>query len=452
MISPLDSRVLDANSESLGVEVDVLMANAGEALADVITDLYSGKRILFVCGTGNNGGDGYVAARLLEADVAFFKEPRTAPAMNAFRKLDNRPIQFDEKILYEYDVIIDCVLGTGVSGKVREPYAGYIRAVNASKKTILSCDVPSGFGTDIAVKPDVTVTFHDVKEGMDEKNCGSIIIADIGIPPEAYEFVGTGDMIRYPVPDKEAHKGQNGRLLIIGGGPYTGAPSLAGMAALRVGTDLVHIATPESSFQTIASASPSFIVHRLPGDHLSDGSVKELIELSKGMDAVLIGPGLGTDDSTRKAMKEFVNGCEVPMVVDADGITALAGSVPKKNIIFTPHRGEYKTLAGDKVPERTASEMSCIIVLKGPEDIITDGTRTRKNRTGTSAMTVGGTGDVLAGTIAGLLAKGMSPFDAGCLGTYICGKAGGKSFDEFSYGLLATDIIDNIARVLREEL
>ena len=190
MISPLDSRVLDANSESLGVEVDVLMANAGEALADVITDLYSGKKILFVCGTGNNGGDGYVAARLLEADVAFFKEPKTAPAMNAFRKLDNRPIEFEEDMLADYDVIIDCVLGTGVSGEVREPYAGYIKAVNASKKTVLSCDVPSGFGTDLMVKPNVTVTFHDVKEGMDEKNCGSIIVTDIGIPSEAYDYVG----------------------------------------------------------------------------------------------------------------------------------------------------------------------------------------------------------------------------------------------------------------------
>ena len=452
MISPLDSRVLDANSESLGVEVDVLMANAGEALADVITDLYSGKKILFVCGTGNNGGDGYVAARLLEADVAFFKEPKTAPAMNAFRKLDNRPIQFDEKMLKDYDVIIDCVLGTGVSGDVREPYAGYIKAVNSSKKIVLSCDVPSGFGTDLMVRPSVTVTFHDVKEGMDEKNCGSIIVTDIGIPSEAYEYIGRGDMIRYPIPDRDAHKGQNGRLLIVGGGPYTGAPSLAGMAALRVGADLVHIATPESSFQAIASASPSFIVHRLSGNYLSSESVDVLLDMSKDMDAVLIGPGLGTDESTRKAVMEFVGKCDRPMVVDADGITALSGFVPRKDIIFTPHRGEYKILAGDEAPEKAASDMGCVIVLKGPEDIITDGSRTRKNRTGTPAMTVGGTGDVLAGTIAGLLAKGMSQFDAGCLGAYICGKAGEMSFDEFSYGLLATDIIDNIARVLREEL
>ena len=452
MISPLDSRVLDANSESLGIEVDELMANAGEALADVISKWFNGKRILFVCGTGNNGGDGYVAARLLEADVAFFKEPKTAPAMNAFHKVENRPMQFNEKLLDDYDVIVDCVLGTGVSGEIREPYLSYINAVNRSKKTIVSCDVPSGFGTSTVVKPMMTVTFHDMKEGMDEDNCGTIIIADIGIPAEAYEYVGTGDVLRYPVPEDESHKGQNGRLLIIGGGPYTGAPSMAGMAALRTGVDLVHIATPESSFQAVASASPSYIVHRLRGDHLDVSSMEYLISMSKDMDAVLIGPGLGTDEKTRKAIVEFIETCDRPMVVDADGVTSFRGDIPKKNIIFTPHRGEFEKLARGAEPQDFAEKNQCVVVLKGHTDTITDGKRTRKNRAGTPAMTVGGTGDVLAGTIAGLLAKGMTPFDAGCLGTYLCGRAGERAFAEFSYGLLATDIIDNIARVLREEL
>ena len=452
MISPLDSRVLDANSESLGIEVDELMANAGEALADVIGKQFNGKRILFVCGTGNNGGDGYVAARLLEADVAFFKEPKTAPARNAFHKIENRPMQFEEKLLDDYDVIVDCVLGTGVSGEIREPYLSYIKAVNRSKKTVVSCDVPSGFGTSTVIKPEITVTFHDIKEGMGENNCGRIIVADIGIPEEAYEYVGNGDVLRYPIPDTDAHKGQNGRLLIIGGGPYTGAPSLAGMAALRVGVDLVHIATPETAFQTVASASPSYIVHKLKGDHLDIGSVGYLIEMSKNMDAVLIGPGLGNDEETRRAIVEFIEICDRPMVVDADGVTSFRGDIPKKKIIFTPHRGEYEKLARGSEPEDFAAKNGCIVVLKGHIDLITDGTRTRKNRAGTPAMTVGGTGDVLAGTIAGLLAKGMSPFDAGCLGTYLCGRAGEMAFDEFSYGLLATDVIDNIARVLREEL
>ena len=452
MISPLDSRVLDANSESLGIEVDELMANAGEALVDVITRMFNGKRVLFVCGTGNNGGDGYVAARLLDADVAYFKEPKTIPAMKSFTKIENRPMQFDVKLLDDYDVIIDCVLGTGISGEIREPYAGYIKAVNDSKKAVVACDVPSGFGTSNAIRPTVTVTFHDIKEGMNEENCGTIIIADIGIPAEAYDYVGTGDVLRYPVPELESHKGQNGRLLVIGGGPYTGAPSMAGMAALRVGVDLVHIATPESSFQAVASACPSYIVHRLRGDHLGIDSVEYLIDMSREMDAVLIGPGLGTDEETRKAIIEFIEICDRPMVVDADGVTSFRGDIPKKNIVFTPHRGEFEKLARGAEPQDFAEKNQCVVVLKGHTDIITDGKRTRKNRAGTPAMTVGGTGDVLAGTIAGLLAKGMSPFDAGCLGTYLCGRAGEKAFDEFSYGLLATDIIDDIARVLRDEL
>ena len=452
MISPLDSRVLDANSESLGIEVDELMANAGEALVDVITRMFNGKRVLFVCGTGNNGGDGYVAARLLDADVAYFKEPKTIPAMKSFTKIENRPMQFDVKLLDDYDVIIDCVLGTGISGEIREPYAGYIKAVNDSRKAVVACDVPSGFGTSNAIRPTVTVTFHDIKEGMNEENCGTIIIADIGIPAEAYDYVGTGDVLRYPVPELESHKGQNGRLLVIGGGPYTGAPSMAGMAALRVGVDLVHIATPESSFQAVASACPSYIVHRLRGDHLGIDSVEYLIDMSREMDAVLIGPGLGTDEETRKAIIEFIEICDRPMVVDADGVTSFRGDIPKKNIVFTPHRGEFEKLARGAEPQDFAEKNQCVVVLKGHTDIITDGKRTRKNRAGTPAMTVGGTGDVLAGTIAGLLAKGLSPFDAGCLGTYLCGRVGEKAFDEFSYGLLATDIIDDIARVLRDEL
>ena len=452
MISPLDSRVLDANSEALGVKVDELMVNAGEALADVITDMFGGKRILFVCGTGNNGGDGYVAARLLDADVAFFKEPKTAPAMHAFRMIENRPMNFDERILDDYDVIVDCVLGTGISGEVREPYLGYIEAVNRSGKKVLACDVPSGFGTGTSVKADVTVTFHDIKEGMDEKICGNIIVADIGIPQDAYDFVGRGDVLRYPVPGRDSHKGENGRLLIIGGGPYTGAPAMAGMAALRVGADLVHIATPESSFLPIASACPAYIVHRLPGDRLTSDSVDVLLDMCQTVDAVLIGPGLGSDDSTKKAVTEFVRRCDRPMVVDADGITALAGDVPKKNIIFTPHKGEYKRLAGDRDVRDAASKMGCTIVLKGSTDIITDGTKLRKNITGTPAMTTGGTGDVLAGTISGLLSKGMDPFDAGCLGAYICGRAGERCFDRYSYGLIATDLIDEIAKVLKDEL
>lgn len=454
MISPLDSKVMDANSEMLGVSVGELMSNAGEALANVVLDLFEGKKILFVCGTGNNGGDGFAAANFIgDADVAIFSEPRTEAALSEYKALEKRPIQFSADILNDYDVIVDCVLGTGVHGEIREPYAGYIDALNGSGKKIVSCDVPSGFGSNgPVVRPDITVTFHDMKEGMNEDICGNIIIADIGIPEEAYLFVNKGDVLRYPVPKKDSHKGQNGRLLIIGGGPYTGAPALAGLGALRAGTDLVRISTPHQSFVPIASASPSFVMDELPGDHLTSGSIDHLIAMSQTADAVLIGPGLGTDPETQEAVRLFAERCERPMVIDADGITAIAGHIPKKNIVFTPHHSEFKRLAGDSDIAEAASENQCIILLKGPVDEISDGKRTRKNATGTPAMTVGGTGDVLAGTVAGLLSKGMSPFDSACLGAYLCGKAGERSFNEFSYGLTATDVADNIARVLNDEL
>ena len=452
MMSPLDSRIMDINSEYLGVKTSILMENAGEQLANVISDMYSGKRVLFICGTGNNGGDGFVAARLLSADVAVINPPKSELAKEMFAKISAS--EYSEDIIKNYDVIVDCLLGTGIKGTVREKYAECIRAINNSGKTVVSCDIPSGFGTECSVKPEVTVTFHDIKEGMNEDSCGKIVIADIGIPEDAYAYVGPGDMLRYPIPEKESHKGQNGRLLIIGGGPYIGAPAMSGMAAFRIGADLVRIATPESSFSEISSFCPVFIMHKIPGDYLTEDSVDMLLRIAENADAVLIGPGLGTNPETMNAVRSFTSKCSKPMVIDADGITAIAEKPIRRDAptVYTPHHAEFRRLAGNMSQSEFSAKYNATVVLKGAEDIITDGVKTRRNDTGTPAMTSGGTGDVLAGTIAGLLSKGMNPFDAGCLGAYICGKAGEYAFDVHSYGLMATDVIENISKVLRDGL
>lgn len=456
MITPFESKILDLNSEELGIPVSKLMRNAGKTLAETVNDVYGDKKILVVCGTGNNGGDGYAAAKYLpknQTTVAYFSEPKTEAAKKYFKKLTLKKIKFGKAELKDFDVIVDCVLGTGLHGKLREPYAGYIDKVNKSGLPVVSCDVPSGFGTDKKIKPKITVTFHDIKEGMNEKNCGSIIIADIGIPKKAWENVGKGDLLRYPIPKESSHKGQNGRLLIVGGGPYTGAPALAGLAALRTGVDLVHVATPEPSFVPVASASPSFVMHKITGNVLSPDSVDSLLKLSDSADAVLIGPGLGTSEETVKAVSKFVNSCKKPMVVDADGITAISKSKikTKKKIVFTPHKKEFEKLTSG-TPENYAKKNNCVIVLKGKKDLITDGTVTRYNTSGNAAMTVGGTGDALSGTVAGLLAKGMNPFDSGCVGTYLCGKAGEKAFKKYSYGLTAEDLAKEISKILRKSL
>ena len=452
MIRPIDSAVMDANAEVMGIKVCDLMENAGSALSEVIGDMFPDAKVLFVCGPGNNGGDGYVAARIMGADVMSLAEPKTSLAKEQADKIDHR--KFDASVLSDYDVIVDCALGTGLHGKLKAPYDSYVDAINEFDGIVVSCDIPSGFGTDKAIIPDVTVTFHDIKEGMDTDNSGTIFVMDIGMPQKAYDIIGKGDMKRYPVPKDDSHKGQNGRLLVIGGGPYIGAPAMSSLAALRVGTDLVHIATPEQSFQGICSVSPAFIMHKLSGDVLTEEHLNQLSELVKDADAVLIGPGLGRDERTIAAVRKFVKKCKKPMVIDADAITAMAdsGIVKDTPMIYTPHHSEFKRLSSKKDPADAANDLGAVVVLKGKEDIITDGTRTRRNVTGTSGMTVGGTGDVLAGTIAGLLSKGMDAFDAGCLGAYVCGRAGELSFDEFSYGMLPTDMIDNIGRVLRFEL
>ncbi len=456
MITVLDSRVLDTNSEALGVSVETLMLNAGKALASAVRGSAEG-RVLIICGSGNNGGDGYAAYAHLKdiADVCRFREPKS----QLCRKMsENVPsIPYNGIDLTRYDLIVDCVLGTGPEGRLRDEYIQYIGTLNSSGKRIISCDVPTGFGTDTMVRPYMTVTFHDEKEGMGD-GCGIIRICDIGIPEEAYTIVGKGDFIRYPVPDPDSHKGQNGRLVIVAGGPYVGAPIMAAMASLRVGTDLVTVMTPKPSFIPIASYSPAYMVRRLSGDCLCMDDVEGIVKACSKADALLIGPGLGTAPETADAVADILSRTDVPAVIDADGITCLAGRIPKrKGMVFTPHSAEIDRLTGiDKVSDEQASGFAsangCVILRKGPTDRIFCDGKVRYNRAGSPGMTVGGTGDVLAGTVAGLISKGMSGFDAACLGAYICGKAGEKAFGKNSYGMTATDVIGNIGAVLKEGL
>ena len=459
MISATDSRVLDANSEALGVPVASLMDNAGSAVADFLESNYPSERILFVCGPGNNGGDGFAAALRMDPSrvkVALLKKAsqiHTDIARERYSLLECDISMYSEDCIDRCDIIVDCALGTGIAGTVRDPYRQFIIDANSSGKTIVSVDIPSGLGTDLAIRPAHTITFHDVKMGMDPSNCGEILVADIGIPAEASSIIGPGDMLRYPIPGKDSHKGQNGRLMIIAGGPYFGAPIMSSLAALRVGTDIVRVFTPESSATIISLSSPVLMVTPLQGDHLSMGSLLILLEESKRYDAVLIGPGLGTSSETIQAVRCFVERCETPMVIDADGITAIAGMELPEGTIITPHSGEYIRLNPDDMDQsELSSKIHAVILRKGKEDMISDGGRTRTNRTGTPAMTGAGTGDVLSGTVAGLLSKGMVPFDAACVGAFISGKAGEMAFEERSYGLIATDVIEKITSVLKAYL
>jgi len=471
MLPAKEFSVLDINSESLGVPTGFLMENAGRGVAEAIGErLGGGLRILVLCGPGNNGGDGFVAARLLKErnhvtimSVKPIDQIRTDIAKDAYEAVKDLVIPAEGADLSNYDVIVDAMLGTGVKGRVQEPYSRMIDLVNESQAKVVSVDVPSGFGGDKMVKPVITVTFHDSKEGMNEANSGEIVIKDIGIPPEAATYVGPGEFVYYPLPAPESHKGDNGRLLVVGGGPYTGAPALVGMGAYRIKVDLVHIAVPEHAFIPVASYSPNFIVHELYGKrHLVKKDVDEIEELLPWSDALVIGPGLGDDKETSEVIEDIIELCNKPMVIDADAITVVAKdlSILKgKSGILTPHAGEFKRLTGVPLPmdpesrmdqaKQLAMQTGMTVLLKGKVDVISCADRVKLNRTGNAGMSVGGTGDVLAGIAGGLLARDVKPFDAARLAAFVNGTAGDIAYEELGYCFLATDVADRIPRAVR---
>ena len=524
MIDSTEVRILDMNSEALGVETADLMSNAGSGMAKEIERRFPDpKTAIFVCGTGNNGGDGFVAARRLHEDgwnvsVILTRPPERIGsdlARNAFEALPedvkvhvagkgNKKIS---RIISGADLIVDGMLGAGAKGAPRGIYVDLVKEIESNSKPVASIDIPTGAGFDPHLDADFTVTFHDTKTemyrgGKPLPECGEIVVVDIGIPSEAATFVGPGDLMRYPKNETMAKKGDGGKVLVIGGGPFTGAPALASMAAGRAGADLVRVAVPAGIQDVIASFSPDLIVHGL-GDYnerkLSPGMVDETVEMIEWADSVLIGPGAGRAPDTQEALSSMIRMCidrDKKTVVDADGITAIAERFPKQDpvarkygsLLITPHRGELKRIMEERtdladidlsrscvmdsgVPvdlsrelKEAVSELVSVnnidLLIKGPLDAVFTGSdhtlgshidldssgtvKMRLNSAGVPSMSTGGTGDVLAGLCAGLASRGMELFDSGCLASYINGKAGEEAFASRGYSMLASDLLDHI--------
>ena len=486
MISTREIKVLDKNSEYLGIPEYELMENAGKEIASFINKMkLNDMDILIICGTGNNGGDGFVAARYLmdKNNVTIFligkeNDIKTEISKNNFHELkkinsnvyDIESIDKLDQLLAKNHIIIDSMLGVGILGELRKPFPDIIDKINKLKnKIIISVDMPTGLGTKQIINPKFTITFHDKKEGMTVRNSGEIIAVDIGIPKNAIDYVGPGELsIYYPRSKKVSYKGENGRVLIIGGGPYVGAPALAGLAALRTGCDLVHIATPRRVGRAIASFSPNLIVKDLNSDFLIPGDVPAIRELIDRCNAIVIGPGLGKAKETEEAIVKIVEICvdsNKPLVIDADAIKPVGDNIDiikNSKSVVTPHKEEFRKLTGIDLPKSThdkkmivkewADTLGISIFLKGYIDILSDGINIKLNNIHNEGMTVGGTGDVLAGIIGALLSKGVTTFNSIRIGAFINGMAGNRVFDKKSYGLLATDIIEEIPSVLNKYL
>ncbi|HUS74532.1 MAG TPA: NAD(P)H-hydrate dehydratase [Methanothrix sp.] len=462
IISAEEMTALDTNCRYFGLLPLQLMENAGAALAREVKGRAKGKRVAIVAGRGNNGGDAFVAARhLVGFDVTVYllgrsRDIATEEAKRNWEILERLGYDLRETkdssdlFLGESDLILDAVFGTGVRGSVKGLEALAIDAINSSEKPVISVDVPSGLGTNKVVRSDATVTFHQPKPDIP----GNVIVADIGIPPAAEFFVGEGDLWLMGRRSRESHKGDSGRILVIGGGPYTGAPALSAMAALRAGADIVTVAAPKTAAKTISGYSPNLIVQELSADHLCPKDIEVLEKQIARHDVVVMGMGLGRHAETKAALAEIMPLCK-KLVIDAD---ALQPDLPLKGIV-TPHAGEFRRISGISLVDldyrerveplkEYAREKGLVVLLKGKVDLISNGEVVRANTTGNPGMTVGGTGDVLAGITAAFYAR-TSALRAATAAAFVNGRAGDLAYPDKDFGMVATDVIEKIPQAMR---
>lgn len=474
-ITASEMRRIDANCKNIGLIPLQLMENAGMYVARAVRARSDHGTIIVLAGTGNNGGDGFVAARhILEYNPKILllgraRDIATDEAHHNWQILQNLGADIheirdsSELVEMDVDVIIDAMLGTGVRGSIREPVSSAIGMINASDAFVISVDVPSGFNPDYleqSVHADLTITFHRMKAGLSghPEITGEIEVADIGIPARAERFVGIGDLP--PERFAASHKGDNGRVLVIGGGAFTGAPALTALAALRTGADWVTVAAPRNIAKVIAGFSPNMIVHPLSGRYLVCDDIEAINALIRKHDAVVIGMGLGRESKTTKAVSEIIrSNPDARFTIDADALHALRMPLPERAVepIITPHASEFQRLGGKvsaDLDERCelvldfSARNRAVTLLKGDIDVISDGRHVRTNHTGNAGMTVGGTGDVLAGVVGAIFAK-HDALAAASAGAFITGTAGDLAFLEFEYGLLATDVIECIPEAMQ---
>lgn len=480
MIDTKKMRALEINSEAFGVPTLLLMENAGRSVKDEIMTRMKPKEAIIFVGHGGKGGDGLVTARHLAGEgvkvkVLILGENKHVDAVFNYNSILDMDYSIDiqevkdvtELKPVESDVLVDAMLGTGFRGRPREPFATAIRVFNESKGFKVSIDLPSGVDADTGeipgdyVKPDLVVTFHDIKKGLLKHNF-NVVVKKIGIPPEAEIYVGPGDVItNVRKRDFKTKKGDNGRVLVIGGSyTFSGAPTLSALAALRAGADLVYVASPEDTAKIIAGYSPDLITIKLSGRNISPDNFNELRPWIDRADVVVIGPGMGLDERTVEASKLIVNylrDINKPAVIDADALKSISGFKLYSNAIITPHAGEFKIFFKEEAEKEIrkrieqvrekAKMCNCTILLKGYVDVISDGEEFRLNKTGNPGMAVGGTGDTLTGVVGTLLAQKLRPIDAAAIGVFVNSLAGTLAYLEIGAHLAPTDILNKIPEV-----
>ena len=497
----IDRKAIDG----LGIPGLELMENAGQSTYEMIVEYYGpmeGNRIAVVCGKGNNGGDGHVVARYLKEDGAhveiFLLCKKDAPKGDAEANLKKAiklgiPVHeiTDQNNFYVPDdalLIVDAIFGTGFSGDIKAPYNEIIRKINESDIPVVAVDAPSGLDGETGkvssptVKADLTVTFGLPKIGQvfypGKSYCGSLEIVDIGFPAGLDDDINTylidSNEAAGLLPDRspDSHKGDYGKLFVLAGSTgMTGAAAMASLSALRCGTGLVILGCPSSLNDVLENKLTEVMTKPLPDVRKRGclalrgmGEIRQQIEWA---DAVAIGPGIGTHHETVELIQRLTKQVEKPMVIDADGLNAIAKNRDllkqhKGPLVISPHPGEFFRLSGVEISEiinnriQLASSFgekyNLTIILKGAPSIIAESSgKVYINYSGNEGMATAGSGDVLTGLIGGFLAQGLISTDSAVLATYLHGLAGDFAADEIgSRGMIAGDILRRIPDALLE--
>jgi ADP-dependent NAD(P)H-hydrate dehydratase / NAD(P)H-hydrate epimerase len=471
VLTPAEMAEADRRAIEAGTPETELVERAGRSVARHAVRMLGGsygRRVVIVCGKGNNGADGRVAARVLRSKGVGVDEIDAEGFSEA-----------DFRALLRADLAIDAMYGTGFRGELTGTPAAVANQLESLGLPVLAVDIPSGVrGATgavefVAVRATETICFAAYKPGLlfepGRSHAGRIEVVDIGIGVDngATLCVLEVDDLSLPEPEPDEHKWSSGCLVVGGSNGMVGAPVLAGRAALRTGAGMVVCAVPGSN--AAANVSGHELVARvLPATDdgsLDQGAADEVLEEVARYRVVAIGPGLGRDPATQAAVRAIVADAGVPLVIDADALNAVAvdPSVLQARhaaghplAVLTPHAGEYERLAGRPVGEdrvaaaRTlAAELQAIVVLKGPGTVIaTPWEAAVVNPTGGPALATAGTGDVLTGVIAALVARGAAPFHAASTGAYVHGRAAELAPD--APHLVASDLVAALPRTLRE--
>ena len=495
-----EMRALDEKTiREIGIPSRVLMERAGVSVVlSMEHEFGSLENLDFVVlvGGGNNGGDGLVVARSLldytpNVLAILIKEDLKGDALEnfkAYKKIGGEyavlgkdmDLEEVEYVLMSTDVVVDAMLGIGIKGEVREPISSIIDMVNQSPARKVCVDIPSGVDSDTgkimgkAVRCDLTVTFAYPKIGHvlypGREYTGRLKVASIGIPrvlADGKRAITTEDFARSLIPlrRKDSNKGNYGRVGIIGGSIlYSGAPVLSALGSMKSGSGLTYVFTPKEVHAVVTSNYPEAISIPVEscGGYLCERSFDGLKEWIGKMDVLAIGPGMALNEDTVGFLKRVI-GVEKPIVLDADGLNALSSigtevlKSRKSPTVLTPHPGEFSRLLGKSVQEvlynyRLAEDFArdngVVLVLKGSTTIVTDGEHTLFNLTGNTGLSKGGSGDVLTGVIASLVAQKLDPLEAAVLGVYVHGAAAHLNKTDES-GLLPTELAGLIPDVLK---